>query len=173
MRRGINAGSARPSQCLRTGRSQPTVIAREKRGSGGSWGCVSFTNWLIAAGDGSPSCSRIRLPSEKRPFSILLPLTFHREPRQRGTGSPSPNVLRPTDYLISKGGECMLTNLLYRAASKFRFHAPSTVTTLAYMAYRARGAEQASDRPLSVASKPPGNCGPQSRKRPVDDPRVG
>src|SRR3984893_13555599 len=91
-------------------------------------------------GDGSPSCSRIRLPSEKRPFSILLPPTFHREPRQRGTGSPSPNVLRPTDYLISKGGECMLTNLLYRAASKFRFHAPSTVTTLAYMAYRASGA---------------------------------
>jgi hypothetical protein len=34
----------------------------------------------------------------------------------------------------------MLTNLLYRAANKFRFHAPSTVTTLAYMAYRARGA---------------------------------
>jgi hypothetical protein len=37
----------------------------------------------------------------------------------------------------------------------------------------AHGTEQASDRPLSVASKPPGNCGPQSRKRPVDDPRVG
>jgi hypothetical protein len=34
----------------------------------------------------------------------------------------------------------MLTNLLYRAANKFRFYAPSTVMTLAYMAYRARGA---------------------------------
>src|ERR1700730_12507775 len=33
--------------------------------------------------------------------------------RQRGTGSPSPNVLRPTDYLISKGGKRMLTNLLH------------------------------------------------------------
>jgi hypothetical protein len=27
-------------------------------------------------GDGSPSCSRIRLPSEKRPFTILLPPTL-------------------------------------------------------------------------------------------------
>jgi hypothetical protein len=100
VRRGINAGSARPSQCLRTGRSQPTVIAREKRGSGGSWGCVLLTNWLIAAGDGSPSCSRIRLPSEKRPFSILclphftenrdnegpaLRSTRHRQSRHRRT----------------------------------------------------------------------------------------
>jgi hypothetical protein len=34
----------------------------------------------------------------------------------------------------------MLANLRYRAANRFRFLAPSTVTTLAYMAYRARGA---------------------------------
>jgi hypothetical protein len=161
---------------LANGRSQPTVIARDKRGSGGSWGCVLLTNWLIAAETGPRRAAESGCHQKKGPSvfcCILLPPTFHREPRQRGTGSPSPNVLRPTDYLISKGGECMLTNLLYRAASKFRFHAPSTVTTLAYMAYRARGAEQASDRPLSVASKSPGNCGPQSRKRPVDDPRVG
>jgi hypothetical protein len=43
-----------------------------------------------------------------------------------------------TSYLM--GGKCMRTNLFYRAANKFRFYAPSTVMTLSYMAYRARGA---------------------------------
>jgi hypothetical protein len=44
----------------------------------------------------------------KEALQYSQPPTSHREPRQRGTGSP--------------------------------FHAPSTVTTSAYMAYRARGA---------------------------------
>lgn len=90
-------------------------------------------------GHGSPSCSRIRLPSEKSPFSILLTPTSRREPRQRGTGTlesecSTLNRLPNTQM----GVKCMVTNLLYEAANKFRFHAPSTVTTLAYMAYRAR-----------------------------------
>src|ERR1700738_430029 len=52
---------------LANGRSHPTVIARDKRGSGGSWGCVLLTNWLIAAETGSRRAAESGCHQKKGP----------------------------------------------------------------------------------------------------------
>ena len=65
---------------------------------------VVLTNWLIAV-ETSPVVQQNPVAIRKWPFSILLPPTSQRDPQQRETGSPSPNVSRPTDCLISNGGK--------------------------------------------------------------------
>jgi hypothetical protein len=93
---------------------------------------VVLTNWLIGWRR-VRSCNRIRLQLERGPsvFCCLPHLSEIRNNVRLALRARMFHAQQIASYPM--GGNCMLTDLLFRVANKFRFYAPSTVMTLAYI----------------------------------------